>query len=324
MKVINTNNPTPHLFFRIENKDGDTYTLDRNIPDTYLDQKFINFKPKIGEELYGEYPSDYVFPSDEITLFLNNYSCEIQRFPYWMLSIIITKNIPGVEPHPNRNDKSYLEYDTTAMSGFVNYIQNHKKKYDMLAVIHYTNPSPANVYGEGFNEDSLEIYLPTLMWHRPNKSGDFNSSTLNMGAKFKASPEKKLMFYENPHLNIFYYDLIDEDNYVIGKVFNGLKMIVIEDQEIIFALSYKSNRNWTLPKPNLYKGEVIPPSEPITTTIEPVIEFDLIDVPSPLVSIESNIYDIETVVPPLVSIESNIYDIEDVVSPLVFIEEILE
>ena len=33
----------------------------------------------------------------------------------------------------------------------------------------------------------------------------------------------------------------------IGKVFPQLKMIVIHDDEIVAAMSYKSNRNWTLP-----------------------------------------------------------------------------
>ena len=33
----------------------------------------------------------------------------------------------------------------------------------------------------------------------------------------------------------------------VGKIFPELKMAVIDDEEIVAALSYKSNRNWTLP-----------------------------------------------------------------------------
>ena len=35
----------------------------------------------------------------------------------------------------------------------------------------------------------------------------------------------------------------------VGKVFPDQKIIVIDDEELVAALSYKSNRNWTLPAP---------------------------------------------------------------------------
>jgi hypothetical protein len=44
-----------------------------------------------------------------------------------------------------------------------------------------------------------------------------------------------------------YRDLVDQYGNIVGKVFNDLKIFVIEDQELLFAMSYKSNRNWTLP-----------------------------------------------------------------------------
>jgi hypothetical protein len=37
----------------------------------------------------------------------------------------------------------------------------------------------------------------------------------------------------------------------IGKVFPDSKLIIIDDEEIVAALSYKSNRNWTLPAPQV-------------------------------------------------------------------------
>jgi hypothetical protein len=54
-----------------------------------------------------------------------------------------------------------------------------------------------------------------------------------------------------------YYHLWDTNANVdgfpsrIGKVFPDLHTIVIDDEEIIAALSYKSNRNWTLPAPRV-------------------------------------------------------------------------
>ena len=37
----------------------------------------------------------------------------------------------------------------------------------------------------------------------------------------------------------------------VGKVYPDSKIIVFDDQEIVAAMSYKSNRNWTLPAPQL-------------------------------------------------------------------------
>jgi hypothetical protein len=55
--------------------------------------------------------------------------------------------------------------------------------------------------------------------------------------------------------DIEYIDLIEDPSLiplnqipqVVGKVFPQLKVVVIDDDEIVAAISYKSNRNWTLP-----------------------------------------------------------------------------
>ena len=46
---------------------------------------------------------------------------------------------------------------------------------------------------------------------------------------------------------IDYKLLVDTSGNTVGKIFNDLKVIVIEDQELLAAMTYKSNRNWTLP-----------------------------------------------------------------------------
>jgi hypothetical protein len=49
----------------------------------------------------------------------------------------------------------------------------------------------------------------------------------------------------------------------IGKVFPDSKLIIIDDEEIIAAMSYKSNRNWTLPAPQV---SLVTPNTCDTTT----------------------------------------------------------
>ena len=82
------------------------------------------------------------------------------------------------------------------------------------------------------------------MWHNAN-------SGMTMGVNFSATGvQKTLTGSTSGHsLNTVYYDLADINGNVVGKVFNNLKLFVIEDQELLFAMSYKSNRSWTLPAP---------------------------------------------------------------------------
>jgi hypothetical protein len=53
--------------------------------------------------------------------------------------------------------------------------------------------------------------------------------------------------------DIKYFDLIDQETNptIIGKVLVDQKIVIIEHPELLATLSYKSNRNWTLPKPKL-------------------------------------------------------------------------
>ena len=77
------------------------------------------------------------------------------------------------------------------------------------------------------------------MWHKSN------SDTL--GVTLIASGDSKLLTGTTKSLDVVYYDLCDINGFVVGKVFPDLKIFVIEDQELLFAMSYKSNRSWTLP-----------------------------------------------------------------------------
>ena len=255
---IDINTPNEVLLFMIESANGSTYTLDRDFQLSGTWYGF-NLKKMRGEDQHGHYPSDYVFENDGGTLFFDNITCDVARFPYWKLSILFTKNILGIDGYPDNENgvnKSYLEYNSTLESGFVKYIQNHKKIYDMLGVIHYTNPSPTNTYAEGLYKNTTEINIPTVMWHKP-KDTETTYGNMKMGLKLIAYGDKKRLDGEILSLGISYYDLADEDGYVVGKIFTGLKIAVIEDQDLLFALSFKSNRNWTLPKPELTRGGVV-------------------------------------------------------------------
>ena len=119
-----------------------------------------------------------------------------------------------------------------------------------ISIIHYTNNVVSNVYGEFFyidnsNNKTVTLELPDLMYHRRNYG---TGAGVQQGMTFLASGDTMMI----PNSDIEYVPLIEDPtkvgtSRVVGKVFPQLKTIVIDDDEIVMAISYKGNRNWTLP-----------------------------------------------------------------------------
>ena len=81
-------------------------------------------------------------------------------------------------------------------------------------------------------------------------TGDATGSGTTMGMTFLASGDTKFVGSSD----LEYVDLIEDPTMidattprVVGRVYPQLKAISIDDEEIVAATSYKSNRNWTLP-----------------------------------------------------------------------------
>jgi hypothetical protein len=146
-----------------------------------------------------------------------------------------------------------------------------------IAIIHYTNQTIDFFYGEKFalepydiqNPDNTQgqarnfkLHIPTLMWHKNPECcfgqtfwvdpPGFDGKNLFQVQYIKSSISDNM---NQPGLR--YYNLWDtfaQPNGLpsrIGKVFPDSKLIIIDDEEIVAALSYKANRNWTLPAPQV-------------------------------------------------------------------------
>lgn len=249
--TITTSKPQQYLWYQITGVTGSLgadsiqVEVDRSLPNfsgmtLSSDLKagaliYYNEISFSGESVFNLSPTEYV---DEAVLsFLENSQCPTIVFPYWNLSIIHTQEIAGVQAA----DLKYTQFKNRKFGGFVSYIQNQAPTRKRLGVVHYTNNSPANVYAEGFLLKTLELDIPTIMWHK--------SSGTTLGATFVPNGSPKLLTGATKSLNIEYYDLVDKSNRntVVGKVFNNMKIVVIEDQELLYAMEYKSNRNFTLP-----------------------------------------------------------------------------
>jgi len=265
---VNITNPTPYLWYKIQNiisgsLQGNNLIIevDRDLPDfTNITggsnnilagaMIFYNYDNFNGSNDYSTDNTD-----DALISFLQNCECPTVTFPFWNMSIVFTDDIVGIDLE--NDDKRYYDYYSNAFAGFVSYIQNQRKydksyeyKYN-LGIIHYTNNSVSNTYGEGFYGDPLNpqhatdiptLDIPIIMWHK--------SSDMTMGLQLKASGQLKYLTGATRFLNARYYDLADPMGNVVGKVFYDLQIFLIEDQELLFAMSYKSNRSWTLPEHN--------------------------------------------------------------------------
>ena len=186
------------------------------------------------------------------------------------VTYIGTKEYLGYNGDSGQTDTSEVFY----YNSFDEKVVVRPKDQKAIAIIHFTNQDIDNIYGEKFSTQPfdpqnptnniglarhLKLNIPTLMWHKSTNS--------TIGQTFFIDPPGYDLckpFYikstKNIDMNdpgIRYYHLWDNNpdsnNNLnrIGKVFPDQEIIVIDDEEVVAALSYKSNRNFTLPAPKL-------------------------------------------------------------------------
>lgn len=200
-------------------------------------------------------------------IFVTNYEGYLN---YGSTSYLGTKELLGYNSSSGGTDTGQVYY----YNSYKEKIFVQPKHQKAIAIIHYTNQAIDNVYGEKFgtipydadnpsDETGMarhfKLHLPTLMWHKSNGT--------NVGSTFYIDPigyDLCKPYYIKSSVNddmndpgIRYFNLWDTNpdssNNLnrVGKVFPDQQMIIIDDEEIVAALSYKSNRNWTLPAPKV-------------------------------------------------------------------------
>jgi len=272
--TVTSTKPTPYLFYQIVTVSGGTSLAANNLVIT-VDRDLPNFSSysatgKAGAMVYYSGNTAFLdtttvslssteYLNESVISFLENSQCPTVVFPFWNMSIIFTEEIAGVLS--GTTDRKYTQFNSRTFGGFVSYIQSQAPFYKKLGVIHYTNSSPANVYAEGFYQNTARLIVPTIMWHK--------SKTKTLGATFFAASGNG---YTLTTLGIHYYNLVDDSDNVVGKLFDELKMFVIEDQELLFAMSYKSNRSWTLSDYNVtVGGGCVAPPPPAPVAVLPTV-----------------------------------------------------
>jgi hypothetical protein len=182
-----------------------------------------------------------------------------------------TKELLGYNESKGQTDTGEVYY----YNSFNEKINVTPEEQKTIAIIHYTNQDIDNVYGEKFatlpydnqnpftgtgSAQHFKLSLPTLMWHK--------STNNKIGVDLYIDPPSVnnlcVPYYIKSNFNsdmndpgIRYFNLYDNfqdkngNLNRVGKVFPDQQMVVIDDEEIVAAMSYKSNRNWTLPAPKI-------------------------------------------------------------------------
>jgi hypothetical protein len=245
------------LFYKIESLSGTlsggtlSITVDRDLPDFSLfpsltGSSFLAFLPG-SDAITNFYGSGSTIPywNNQTLYFDTTCDLSVDDVTVWNLNIPFSENLAGIQS-TNENLNGYGSQTYLGTKEFLDYTsQNSNQK--SIAIIHYSNNNINNVYGERLNDNTFVLSLPHIMWHKREFSGSTTGDILGM--TFTGDTvEKYLTFTGNTNYELKYYDLVDWYGNIVGKIFPDLKVSVIEDEELIALLSYKSNRSWSLPE----------------------------------------------------------------------------
>ena len=192
-----------------------------------------------------------------------------------------TKEYYGYSSSSGQTDTSGTFY----YNSFGDRVDVTPEEQKTIAIVHYTNNSIINWYGEKFacevydttnpgatgQARNFQITIPWLSWHKNEFCCTINSLINQRPSIFYIDPPgfdtfdlltpNYIQSSKNNDMNspgIRYFHLYDTNEAYpggppnrVGKVFPDDKVIIFDDEEIVAALSYVSNRSWTLPAPRL-------------------------------------------------------------------------
>lgn len=198
----------------------------------------------------------FIYPDNAVeSYFGSGYT---QQTKFWNMNIVRPYNVAGTDITID-GVSGYSSYGSIEYAGTKVYL-GFDESYPSLGLIHYTNKFSGLTYGEQLIEKSVILNMPTIMWHGfPANNGEGTEYGLSLYDSYGNS------FYDSAAKTTYreLRDGIQSTNKVVGRVYHKLQLIVITDQDLLMAMSYKGNRSYTLPEPII--NLVTNPKAPLTT-----------------------------------------------------------
>ena len=272
--VVELNTPVPYLWYQVQSVTG---SLSANNLQVEVDRDFADFPSYAGSNYCWAtfYPlgtgtsKDYLFSDGGF------YSGGC----VWNMNNVWTYPIPGVNPATHETFDSYGSESYVGTKEYFGYTSEIPLVFTgnpachlvpSISLIHYTNKETCEnqselKYGQKFYIDttipeSPKLIMPTLMWHKNYTGTTIGQVFSGSGVIQYVTLSGSTVYPTNPtgnEKNVYYYSLVDNVGTVVGRIYPELHMFNIDDQELVAALSYKSNRNWTLPTVNTQLGNLV-------------------------------------------------------------------
>ena len=272
--VVELNTPVPYLWYQVQ---GVTGSLSANTLQVEIDRNFASFPSYAGSNYCWAtfYPlgtgatKDYLFSDGGF------YSGGC----VWNMNNVWSYPIPGVNPATHETFNLYGSESYVGTKEYFGYTSEIPLTFSAnpachlvpsISLIHYTNKETCEnqselKYGQKFYIDttvpsSPKLIMPTLMWHKNYTGTTIGQIFSGSGFTQYVTLSGSTVYPTNPtgyEKNISYYNLVDTFNTKVGRIYPELHMFSIDDQELVAALSYKSNRNWTLPTLNTQLGSLV-------------------------------------------------------------------
>jgi len=152
---------------------------------------------------------------------------------------------------PSEEQRTIAIIHYSKLGDIVNDPERFFKYDDYISTNTSTNDDSIIVDDNGNNISDMEyfeLYIPFIYYHR--NTGNTIGAKFTMDVNDNNQPYYIKSNINEKHQLEFSY-LIDELGNRVGKVFHNNKTIVIDDQELVAILDYKSNRRFSLPAPKL-------------------------------------------------------------------------
>lgn len=227
--IVASGNPTVGLWYRVTTADSPgtgEIVLDRPTPD---------FAGASTAQLINT----YFYPYNGVETYYGTATTVNPML--WNMNIVRTQSVAGTP----LSVSGYTSYGSIEYNGTKQYL-GFTGDTQAIGILHYTNEFSGNTYAEQLFEKTIRIDFPNVLWHG-------TQTTNGRGVTYGLTLFDVDGDTETDALGLTTYrslkDGTTDTSRTLGRVYHKLKIAVITDPELLNALTYKSNRNYTLPQP---------------------------------------------------------------------------